>query len=327
MSKASAKSILRGIGVLLSLVAVVFILWRFVQTGALQQILVRGDLGNLVWHVAAAAALYFVGLWLMPVAWWWLLSSFSETSPALLPVCGIYAATQFAKYLPGNVGHYLARYGMLRRMGIPDRALVGSTGAEMGGQLVAALAWSLPVVIVLAGRYVHLGMSASLALVLALIAAGSATAYAVVRYTVVGRWMGLRRPWRLLWALPLYIGLFGVMTLALHIVQSALPGQSPGFFHLAGVTSASWLAGFVVIGSPAGIGVREAVFVQLMGTAVPASSALLLATCFRVITFLGDCGQLAVGVLIIGADRWRRAAQPPGGGAVSPERSRSPESP
>jgi uncharacterized membrane protein YbhN (UPF0104 family) len=63
--------------------------------------------------------------------------------------------------------------------------------------------------------------------------------------------------------------------------------------------------GFIVIGAPGGLGVREAAFVALVGGALGEREALLLIGLFRIVTFLGDTLLFAAGALML-----RRAADP-----------------
>jgi uncharacterized membrane protein YbhN (UPF0104 family) len=81
-----------------------------------------------------------------------------------------------------------------------------------------------------------------------------------------------------------------VTALAHALAYPAVP-----FALIAAASAASWLAGFVVIGAPAGLGVREAAFVALAGPALGEDRALLLIGLFRVVTFLGDTLFLAAG--------------------------------
>ena len=62
----------------------------------------------------------------------------------------IYGRTQLLKYLPLNIFHLAGRYAMLRARGYEHRAIVGSTGAELGLAATSAVvlatlsdAWSL----------------------------------------------------------------------------------------------------------------------------------------------------------------------------------------
>ena len=50
----------------------------------------------------------------------------------------------------------------------------------------------------------------------------------------------------------------------------------------------SWLAGYVIPGASAGIGVREAAIMLMLSTAVLPQEATLIAILMRVVTLLGD---------------------------------------
>ena len=73
-------------------------------------------------------------------------------------------------------------------------------------------------------------------------------------------------------------------------------------------SAASWAAGFVVIGAPGGLGVREAAFVALAGASLGESQALLLIGLFRIVTFLGDTLLFAAGAVALRGAKDRAAA-------------------
>ncbi|HEY6986025.1 MAG TPA: lysylphosphatidylglycerol synthase domain-containing protein, partial [Rhodanobacteraceae bacterium] len=79
----------------------------------------------------------------------------------------------------------------------------------------------------------------------------------------------------------------------------ALGFEIDSFAMLLAASAASWAAGFVVVGAPGGLGVREAAFVALAGTALGESHALLLIGLFRVVTFLGDTLFFAAGAIML----------------------------
>jgi hypothetical protein len=69
--------------------------------------------------------------------------------------------------------------------------------------------------------------------------------------------------------------------------------QAPDAASLAPTTAVSalamaWWAGFVVPGSSAGVGVREAVLVLTLEPHLPSDGALLLALALRLVTTFGD---------------------------------------
>ena len=67
-----------------------------------------------------------------------------------------------------------------------------------------------------------------------------------------------------------------------------------------GAFAVSWVAGFLVPGAPAGLGVREAVLVAFLSPAVERALPIVLG--FRLATTLGDCLSLGLG--------WALAARP-----------------
>ena len=56
----------------------------------------------------------------------------------------------------------------------------------------------------------------------------------------------------------------------------------------------------MVVGAPAGIGVREAIFIALLHGQMAESDILLLAAGFRIATFSGDMLFLLLGILLGG---------------------------
>jgi hypothetical protein len=102
--------------------------------------------------------------------------------------------------------------------------------------------------------------------------------------------------------LPLYASFFlvsGALALSLHALASPVGGVLlalvPGY-------ALAWLCGYVVPGASAGIGVREAVLLLLLGED---SAALFVAVGMRVVTTLGDV-FLLLAVTLWGVSRTPR---------------------
>ena len=57
-----------------------------------------------------------------------------------------------------------------------------------------------------------------------------------------------------------------------------------------------WLGGFLVVGAPGGLGVREALFLGILGPLVGEAPALVSALTFRVATTLGDVVMSLIGL-------------------------------
>jgi uncharacterized membrane protein YbhN (UPF0104 family) len=95
-----------------------------------------------------------------------------------------------------------------------------------------------------------------------------------------------------------YVVFFLSGAVSLVALAHALGIRAEDFSVLLTANAASWLAGFIIVGAPAGLGVREVTFVALAGTALGDGSALLLAGLFRITTFAGDTLFFAAGSLV-----------------------------
>ncbi|HVT33546.1 MAG TPA: lysylphosphatidylglycerol synthase domain-containing protein, partial [Rhodanobacteraceae bacterium] len=212
-----------------------------------------------------------------------------------------YAASQYGKYLPGNIAHYALRHAWSRRAGIPHAALGLAAMLEAALLLVAALAASLlgdterlRVVSTLDPR---LGIAL---LVVILVGLSIALRFAR-RMHVFERWQMPPPPHvRVLAACAaIYFSFMIASAALLALLAHALGIGFDSFAILLAANAASWAAGFIVVGSPGGLGVREVAFVALAGGALGESRALLLIGVFRVVTFLGDTLFFAAGSLAL----------------------------
>jgi uncharacterized membrane protein YbhN (UPF0104 family) len=286
---ARAKSWARRAGWLLTIVSLGYIVWRFTATDALRSLVRSGRGGSLLSHVLLGGAVYLVGLHLLALAWWQLQSAFTRENPSVPEVCSVYAISQFAKYLPGNVAHYLTRHALLRRLALPHGSLLASAALEAGGLLIGALCWALPAEHGLFGRVLGVSAGTLLALLgVGLVLFVAAIAWAATQSKRFQTFIPAVRGGRLLPALALYPVFFAFMGAAVSVSASGLLHGGLSWSRFVGILAASWAAGFVVIGSPAGIGIREAVLLALLKGVAPESDVLLLAAAFRGTTMLGD---------------------------------------
>jgi hypothetical protein len=99
-----------------------------------------------------------------------------------------------------------------------------------------------------------------------------------------------------------YVVFFLACTLLQEIIALALQIPVPSFALLLGAVTVSWIAGFVVIGAPAGVGVREVAFVALAGPSLGDAHALVLIGLFRIVTFAGDALLLGTGAWFLRRD-------------------------
>lgn len=301
----NARRALRSAGLLLSVLALAWIGLRFYRGGGIELL---HNLPISAMHLGAAllvgAVAYLPAMFLLALAWWRMLAALSPQPPPALPTMATYAVSQYGKYLPGNVAHYALRHAWSRRYGIPHESLGLAAVLEAVLLLLAALGLTLFADARGTGLTAFIDARLAIALLLAgLIVLGLALHW-LRRRGGIGR---LRTPALppplLLVCVPIYAGFFVLGTLVLaglaRVLGIDLGVGIAAYALLLAANAASWLAGFVIIGAPAGLGVREATFVALAGAALGEGQALLLIGLFRVVTFLGDTLFLAAGALLL----------------------------
>ena len=92
---------------------------------------------------------------------------------------------------------------------------------------------------------------------------------------------------------------FIALGLILSILQYILLDNSKiSFFLLISAISIAFIAGFVMPGAPAGIGIREYVFIELLAPYISRSDALILILGLRIINILGDITMYFISLYI-----------------------------
>jgi glycosyltransferase 2 family protein len=215
-----------------------------------------------------------------------------------------YFGSQPMKYLPGAFWILPGRVVLLRRLG--RDAAVSSAGLlfEMTTQVLSA---SLVVALVgLAGQagawYVAAAwvvLAASLLASLLLVCAPALIARAMRRpdsvrvaaQQLAAIPLGLRLR-NLVTATALYAMMWGMAGLSFYaLLVVGHPRLDPALLQLAvGVSTVSWLAGFLTPFSPGGVGVREAVIVLLLTPAVGAPQAIMVALLARALALGAELG-------------------------------------
>ena len=219
-----------------------------------------------------------------------------------------YFAGQLGKYVPGGIWPIVGRAELAVRGGVPRPDAYAATGLSMvTTYLAAALAicvgslasWTYPLVGILGLSGFALGFLAF--------------SNSVLRRTVLSilnrvspRATALTEPRRLLVLTLTHLPAWILMSLSTSVTASAF-GADIGVAHMLFITSASWLAGFVVVGVPGGIGVRESVFTALAGTALTPGVAVSLALASRVVFIAVDLvGALVANII----SRTEQSAKP-----------------
>jgi uncharacterized membrane protein YbhN (UPF0104 family) len=269
----------------------------------------------------AACGIYILTYFTATLAW---LFSYRALGIRLraLHALKIILLSQFAKYLPGNVGHHVGRTLLAERYGLTISATVTSMLTDTALVLISGLICSLPslsfLVSVLSEQ--HATTAANL-LIVSVIAAVAFTACTLAlgplrsrAITVAARFRTLFEgfasvriilPALALHAFSFVIGAIALWLLCHYFAQTPL-ALLPAF---VGIYSAAWLAGFVIPGAPAGLGVREAMLLAGMSSVMPSDAALMSTALFRVVTITGDGLAFMIGFILPGSTHERQGVE------------------
>lgn len=291
---------IRLAGSLLAVASVAWIIWKFTRADVWATLTGAEHLQTLLWRIAAAVPVYFAGLVALSLGWWCLQASFLADRPPIRPLLVAHATSQLAKYLPGNVGQYVGRHMLLRRYGLPHAALLMATLAEAGFLVFAAMILAAKDMGVIA-PWLHFGITGWQVLIVGiLLGLGAYVGLRALRNwsAHIAQWVPLRSPAWLLAVVPLNLVLFALMAVAVLLPASSMAVGHHVLWLLPGAVATSWMAGFLVVGAPAGIGVRELVFLAILHGQLPETDILILVAAFRVITFSGDVVLFLFGLVL-----------------------------
>jgi hypothetical protein len=310
------KRLLRPVGFVLGLVATAAFAWYAARVLEAQD-LSRFATPQGIAAVALAALCYATIIPTSALAWGTLLRGLGAPHPRRSLV-EILAISQFAKYIPGNVGAHLGRAGMAVARGIATRAVVASLLAETVLAVAAALvvgvvgiALSGIATTVLAQGALRSGLTTVLWILLAI--AAIALLLRVAPRAFRER-IGAHHAWppapamaRAFAAYATNYVVIGIGTWLMALLL--LPDRHHDIGLLVASFAIAWVAGFFAPGAPAGLGIREALMLLVLRAAYPAPDALLLVVGMRLATILADVAIFLAGNAAVLHAR-RRAASP-----------------
>lgn len=279
-----------------------------------------GPAGPHLFVLMCCALLLYLATYLAATRAWQLGLQLMGEAQGFAGVGRILMLSQFAKYLPGNIGHHVGRVLLAQRAGLPTDIVVASMLLDMLLMVLAGAACSLPAFALLVEAAREHGATAQRAAWL-MLPALAAVACALLALPVVRRRIAppLARVaairsvsglLRITQALAIHCASFLLGASALYLLcrihpqASALPLLE--WLDVVGIYAAAWLLGFLMPGAPAGLGVRELVLLLGLSPLLGEQAALTAAAALRLVTTVGD------GVAF-GAGAWlRRFRESPG---------------
>jgi glycosyltransferase 2 family protein len=280
---------------------------------------VRPLLGRLsVPGLLAAAATVLAGHLATFLSWRALLADLG----ARLPLAGglrVFFLGQLGKYVPGSIWPAVAHMELGRDYRVPQRV----SGAAVAVTLLMAVGTGLLVAVVLVpvaglgalGRYWWIVIALPVAVLVAsppVLNRLLGLALRVARRSPLPRPLSPAGALRSVgWALVAWV-CYGVQVwLLAH--QLGVQGGRSLLLLATGAFAGAWCVGFLLVIVPAGAGAREAALILLLGPAMSAPQATVVAVVSRLLMTVGDLCWAGVAALVGRGDRltrWRSAVPP-----------------
>ena len=233
---------------------------------------------------------------------WRLLLRDQDVHVSLLHVWQMVAVSQIGKYLPGNVGHFAGRAVLGKEQGIPLGVTVATTSIETIWNVIVGAALTLLALALGIGGFESVledsFATTEMLVALLLVSVAAPTVGIMVMNRVFPRLSlklgggALVKPPRVVTSLVVGgVILFNLFVLgAVLKLQATAVFQAHGgnFFLFALLFSVAWIIGYLVPGSPGGMGVREAMMLLLFTPVIGAGATLGISVTMRVTSILGD---------------------------------------
>lgn len=247
------------------------------------------------WPLLAASVGGLTGVFAWSVVVWKLVLDRFEHPPVGIPtLLRIWFLSNLARYIPGKVWQFVGAAELARSAGLSRPVLLTSMVVQMGFTLLGAAVVSLLTLwhqLAAAGGMLTVLLPALAVLSVflvhpAVLNAGLRLVPKVLSRAVI-RWDGLWRHGLLLLALTLGSWLlYGVAFWLFVWSVTGVPGDA--VLPLAGVNALSFLAGYLVFVTPAGLGAREGVMALLLRPYVPVGVAAMVAVLSRLWTVAAE---------------------------------------
>ncbi len=284
-------------GVILTALSFVFIIYKL-WTINIDYSKIVFD-ARFVLSCIAGLVLAVLSVYVLAFAWTRIVSYYSsESSKAISSTAiSVYCRSNAAKYLPGNVFQYVERNLFLTNSGLRQFEIAACSIIEIASLLLAGMllsfAFSYKTIFYVLTNY----LKPHYALLLGtLFVTGLIVLVVLFRKneTVRSFIKSFREPAfiKLIFT-NLLIHMIALVMIAMIIVlvYTAITPEKVSFSECITVLSSyivSWIAGFIVIGAPGGIGIRETVISLVTESAGISDIVLVAAILQRIITIIGD---------------------------------------
>jgi glycosyltransferase 2 family protein len=291
---------IRIIGYFLTIISIIYIVWigylRWQEVAKIFYILNN-------WQIITLSIFIYALFYILIIFSWKLIIKGLGESIQFKDSYIIFGRSQIARYIPGNIFHYVGRHILAKNLRLPNSIIISSIFLESiliiaGSGLLALIA----VLIFSWQRIIFFSVNR-------LLLFSGIIVFIVFLFLICIKFIPRFKKWLINNSLLIEIKtinlkkLFFIIVLVLFIYifffigtgsiiwvlsKYFWPKESLSIFIFIGAYPISWVAGFITPGAPGGIGVREIVLITLLKPYLGESKALILSLIFRLITILGD---------------------------------------
>ena len=239
--------------------------------------------------------------------WYILMKSFTDFGGSLVVCIHIYMFSQFAKYLPGNVGHHVGRVYLSRKYHFNTLQVIGVMVVENILPVAASVIFSIYIIEqyqLNINHYFQIHMDYQIIL-FSLIVTGIMMFGLFLKRKKISTLFctyidpKIRLGNVFLGFLLVFLNFFSLGLILLVLIKSYSNEVPADFLLITGIFAVSWVLGFITPGSPGGIGVREALLVAFLSPIYGNIMAVWLSIMLRIITTIGDGVAFLIGLTLM----------------------------
>jgi len=228
-------------------------------------------------------------------------------------VMWIALTSQIAKYIPGNFAHFVGKAMLALKVGISVKKVPASMAIELSNTLLAGVFVGflavmfepeiLHTLVIAFGKIMNVEVGLSLIrygalafLILCGLALLLFSTRILERIKTLYQQLNIEKIYYLFAAQVFNFILFG---LSFSVAAQALMVSNDVSLTLSvGAFTIAWLAGFLALGTPGGLGVREAVLVALLAPQWGVENVLIISVMHRLLTVVGDLVAFVLGFIL-----------------------------
>ena len=290
ISNERTRKVIKITGNLLSIASIVFIVIYFVQAKVdFTFILQPGILPTAL----LAGFIVSFSVYANALAWKKNLEMFSPQKAHSADILYIYTRANLAKYIPGNVMHFVSRNVLGSELGLSHKQMGLSSVIEVIFQIIVIIIFILILVADSLFHSIRLAVSSgqmSFGMIIAMVAVITAIIAAALVYLIKKHKSMHLRPKNLLFSSAYYVLFCIINSAAFALVILLTRDGTNGYslITLSGYYMLAWFLGFITPGAPSGLGVREYIMIVLFTPVYPQPQILALIIVMRIVTVLGD---------------------------------------